>query len=511
MDAAPDSAAAAVLPVAPPVFTHRQVLRVLSGVLLCTLLAALDQTAVVPAVPTMAAELNGFGHLAWIVSAYLLTSTAATPIFGKLSDTYGRRIMLLPALVLFATASVLCAMSDSLWQLIAARALQGIGGGGMVAMAQASIADVVAPRERGRYQVYMTAVWGVASIAGPVVGGWLTGQFSWRWIFWINLPICLLAMLLSDRALRLLVPQHRRTRIDYAGAALLTGAIAAFLLVLSSGGSTYPWISAPVIGAALAAVVLFVLLALRERMAADPLLPPRLFANHTLVSGVCIGFLAATGTLGGTFLLPMFLQLGRGVGAAASGMQIVPFLLASVFGAYMFGFASRRFGRAKGAVVMALSISTTGFTLLAFAGRDTPDVVVTLMMVLAGGGLGTCMPGSLVIVQNAAGRTDIGAATGAALLLRSLGGAFGSTIAGAALAVGFAARLATTGGMPIDLGAMRQGSAAFAGLDAAGRVAAQAALARGFHLAFAACAVAAGAGLAIALLMPDTPLRSSRT
>ena len=228
-----------------PAFTHRQIMRVLSGILLCMLLAALDQTAVVPAVPAIAADLNGFGHLAWIVSAYLLTSTAATPIYGKLSDIHGRRALLLPAIVLFVIASALCGVAQSLPQLIAARALQGLGGAGLMSMAQSAIADVIAPRERGKYQAYMSGVWGVASIAGPIVGGWLTDHLSWRWIFWINLPIGLVAFVLSSRALKLLKVRRQQTRIDYVGAAMLAGLVTACLLMMSWGGMAYAWFVRP--------------------------------------------------------------------------------------------------------------------------------------------------------------------------------------------------------------------------------------------------------------------------
>ena len=224
-----------------PNFSHQQILRVVTGILLCILLAAIDQTVVVPAVPAIAADLHGFGHLSWIVSAYLLTSTSATPIYGRLSDIYGRRALLLPAIVLFVVASVLCAIAGNLWQLIGFRALQGLGGGGLMAMAQAAIADVVAPRERGKYQAYMAGTWGVASIAGPILGGWMTDQFSWRYIFWINLPIGIAAYVLSDRALRLLKVRRLAVKIDYLGAALLTGLVASCLLVMSWGGSDYAW------------------------------------------------------------------------------------------------------------------------------------------------------------------------------------------------------------------------------------------------------------------------------
>ena len=293
MDAPASPANLATAANALPNYSHRQILRVITGILLCILLAAIDQTVVVPAVPAIAADLHGFGHLSWIVSAYLLTSTAATPIYGRLSDIYGRRALLLPAIVVFVIASVLCGAAQSLWQLIAARALQGVGGAGLMAMAQAVIADVVAPRERGRYQGYMAGTWGVASIAGPILGGWMTDHASWRWIFWVNVPIGIGAFLLSSRALKILPVRRQRARIDYAGAALLTALVAAILLVMSWGGSEYPWLSMPVVTAVIASVALLIALVWREVVAADPLMPPRLFANSVFSGGVVIAALTA--------------------------------------------------------------------------------------------------------------------------------------------------------------------------------------------------------------------------
>jgi EmrB/QacA subfamily drug resistance transporter len=496
----------------PQIFTHAQVLRVLSGVLTCILLAAIDQTVVIPAVPAIAADLNGFDHLSWIVSAYLLTSTCATPIYGKLSDIYGRRAMLLPAIVLFVIASALCAMSINLWQLIASRALQGLGGAGLMAMAQATIADIVAPRERGRYQGYMAGTWASASVAGPIVGGWLTDHISWHWIFWINLPIGAIAYVLTSRALRTLRHVPRPARIDYAGATLLTLCITATLLTLSWGGNEYAWSSPQIIVAASAAIVLLVVLCLQQRVATDPLLPPRLFSNKVIASGIAVAFLGSATLLGGTFLLPLFFQLVRGADAATSGSMIVPFMVAGPGGAYLSGQFSRRLGKTKGIMVAGLMLAVASFAVLSTVGADTPTLLILGVVFMAGLGLGTCMPTSMVIVQNAAARPDIGAATGALLLLRSMGAAFGSTLVGAALVGAFAAGLQSHGvTMQIDLSALRGREGAVLNLDPAVAAIARDSLASGFHMAFGICAGLAVAALVICLVMRDMPLRSGET
>jgi EmrB/QacA subfamily drug resistance transporter len=493
-----------------PRFTHKQIISVLWGILLCIFLAAIDQTVVIPAVPAMAAELNGFDHLSWIVSAYLLTATAATPIYGKLSDIYGRRALLLPALVLFIVASCLCAVAQTLGQLIAARALQGLGGAGLMAMAQAAIADVVAPRERGRYQGYMASAWGIASVAGPILGGWVTDALSWRWIFWMNLPIGLLAILLCYRALALLPVVSRAARIDWLGAGLLTGAITCFLLVLSWGGVSAPWISPQIGGLLVGGVALVLMLAMLEKRLDDPLLPPRLFANPVFLRGVTVAMLGSLCLFGGTFLLPLYFQLVAGADAQHSGLLVVPFLGSNCVGAYLAGQAARRLGRTKGILLVGLGATICGFLLLATMTPDTPRALGVVYMLLVGVGIGLIMPSSLVIVQNAAERRDVGVATGSLLFLRSMGGAFGTTVVGALLAVRFASAVAKLG-IPgqIDLSEVRGHAEVIGGLDAAARQALQVALTSGFHLGFLVCAGFAALAMLVAFGMRDLPLRSS--
>lgn len=493
-------------PEAPPVFTHRQILRVVTGILLCILLAAIDQTVVVPAVPSIAADLNGFGHLSWIVSAYLVTSTSATPIYGRLSDIYGRRAVLLPAIVVFVIASVLCALAQSLPQLILARALQGAGGGGLMAMAQAAIADVVSPRERGRYQGYMAGTWGVASVAGPILGGWITDQISWRWIFWVNLPVGIAAYLLSGAALKILVVRRREARIDWTGAALLTGCITSTLLLLSWAGSEYPWGSWPILALGILALMLLAALVAQSRRIAEPLLPPRLFADGVFVRSVMIASLTSAAMFGAIFLLPLFFQLARGADAALAGTMIVPYLGLNCVGAVTAGLLARRIGRSKLIILGGVGGAALGYGLLAFVEPDSSLAAIEIGMMMVGFAIGTTMPTTLVAVQNAAQRQDVGSATGALLFLRSMGGAVGSTMAGAILSGMFAAGLATRGQAPLDLGAMH-GPQSAAQLGAATYAAARESLAVALHWSFAGCAVTMALAFAVCWGLRDVPLR----
>jgi EmrB/QacA subfamily drug resistance transporter len=424
----------------PKTFTHQEILPVIRGVALCILLAALDQTIVVPALPRMAAQLGGGAHIAWVVAAYLLTGTAATPIFGKLSDIYGRRRLLNPALFIFIAASLGCAASANFWELVACRAIQGIGGAGLMTIAQTAISDVAPPRERGRYQIYMSGMWGIASILGPVAGGTLTDVLSWRAIFWVNLPLGLAAYFLSNRALAVL-PKHdgRGQKIDFAGAALLTAAVSAWLVLAASGGRDFHWVSGATVLLLAAGIAFTALCAWQESRAASPMLPLRLFANGTILGGLLLSATNALCTFGASLLIPLHFQIIRHGSAGASGLFMTPFLLAFVVMSYVGGQISRALGRTKPTMLIALATCLLGLLLLASMNAATPIPLCILYMVLLGGGIGLVQPNITVAIQNAAERRDIGIATGCMLLFRAIGGAFGATIAAAVLArAGFA-------------------------------------------------------------------------
>jgi EmrB/QacA subfamily drug resistance transporter len=418
--------------------------------------------------------------------------------------------LLLPAIVLFVAASMLCGFAENLFELIVARALQGLGGAGLMAMSQASIADVVSPRERGRYQGYMAGTWGVASVAGPILGGWMTDSLSWRWIFWINLPIGIAAYVLSSSALKLLTIKVRKVKIDYVGAAILSGCITTSLLVLSWGGTEYAWDSPEIIGLGVASVALLAALVWQERRNAEPLLPPRLFGNGVFSRGVVLSALNSGGMFGAIFLLPLYFQLIGGADASLSGTLIVPFLGANCIGAFTAGQLARRMGRVKIILVTGLGSAAAGFCMLATIGPASSSILTVLYMLVIGGGIGVCMPTALVTVQNAAERRDVGAATGAFLFLRSMGGAVGSTLAGVMLAAQFARHVAASGvTVPIDMGSLRVHEGSSVVLDAATRLVAQGALSSAFHVAFVACAVLEVGALLACWGMRDVPLRST--
>lgn len=496
----------------PIVHDHRAIMRVIGGIVLCILLAALDQTVVIPAVPAIANDLNGFGHLSWIVTAYLIVSTVTTPLYGKLSDSFGRRRLLMVAISLFILASVACAMAQSLTQLILFRALQGVGGGGLMSLAQAAIADVVAPRQRGRYQGYLAMVWAMASIAGPLVGGWVSDHMSWRWLFWINVPLGALAMVMCYRGLAHLRARGGRPQVDWIGAVLLAVAIVAFLLAMSWAGDAFDWISPQMGGLLLITAIAVALLAWQERRAADPMLSPRLFRNRAYVMGVGASALAALNIFLCIFALPLHFQLVRDADASTSGLLVVPFLLSTVAGNLVVAWLAPRMGRMRGILSGGFVAAAIGLVSLATVTPAVPTAMVLIAMTISGVGLGMTMVGTLISVQNALERRDMGAGTGALLVLRSLGSALGGALAGTLLALEFREAMTRAGiTQQLDLGALRHGSEAMSHLSPAVRQVLAGGVESGFHLIFAAGAVAAIIALVIVRRMPDLELRSSVT
>ncbi len=412
-------------------YSHAERLRVITGVLTCIMLVALDQSVVLPAIPQIAASLHGVSHVSWVISAYLLTTTATTPIYGKLSDHLGRRAVLAPALLVFLAACVVCALADSVPMLALGRALQGLGGGGLAAVGQAAVADVVPPRERGRYQGWFAATWAFCSIAGPVAGGLITQHLSWRWIFWGNLPLVAFALITSARALRGLPVAGTKGRIDYAGALLLMFSVAATVLALTEGGTDFPWASAPEAAICAAALLGFALLAAQQRTSPAPLLPAALLGRIGHVAA--LGGLSSAAMFTAIFLLPLLLQWIYGETASTAGMHLVPLLFATAIGAFAAGQVTRRTGRVKPVLAAGLLVGVTGFALLCLSLHAASPAYPVAFAALAGVGLGALMPTTLVTVQSLANRSEMGAATGILLVVRAMGGTFGATLAGLAI------------------------------------------------------------------------------
>jgi EmrB/QacA subfamily drug resistance transporter len=502
--------AAAKSPTAAP-FTHEEIVRVMWGIGLCIFLSALDQTIVVPSVPAMAADLTGFGQLAWIVSVYLLTSTAATPILGKLSDLYGRRATLLASVAIFTAASALCAVSATLPQMVLFRGLQGIGGAGLIAMAHATMADIAAPRERGRYQVYLSGTWGAASIVGPTLGGYLTDHLSWRAIFWINLPLGLLAFVLTQQTLAILPRRPRQSApIDLPGAIFLIAAVTAGLLLLGWGGNDYDWTSPTIIGLGTVAAISLALLTITERIVPEPLLPARLFVNPVVRSGFALSLCNAICMMGTTFLLPLYFQFLRGADASSSGIRLMPFLLAFVVLSYVGGRLARRLGRTKWLMVLASAITGIGLALMATTDETTSIAISSAYIVIVGGGIGLIQPCITMTVQNAVEIRDLGIATSGTLLFRMIGGAFGATLVGTIVVSRFNTGMERLGiSSDATLATIRAARDHFGDIADLSPAAIEQVLDSSFHLAFLGCATAAALGLLIALAAKDPVLRTA--
>src|SRR5215475_5053570 len=404
-------------------------------------LAALDQTIVSTALPTIVGDLGGLNHLSWVVTSYLLASTVSTPIYGKLGDMMGRKPVFLAAILIFLAGSMLAGLSQTMGQLIGFRALQGIGAGGLMVGAQAIIADIVPPRERGRYMGLIGSVFAVASVAGPLLGGFLVDNLSWRWVFYVNLPVGALAVVIVSRRLHLHTP-HVRHQIDYLGFSLLGSGVAALILLTTWGGSEYAWGSTTIIGLGIVGILLLAVFVWWEGRAPEPILPLQLFRSPVFDVANAMGFTIGMAMFGAIIFIPLFLQIVYGVSPTKSGLLTIPLMGGLLVTAILSGRAISRIGRYRPFPIAGTAVLTVGMFLLSLLGVDTPPWVASVYMVVVGVGLGLVMQVLVLAVQNDARPEEIGVATASATFFRSMGGAFGVALFGTIFATRLSDQLA---------------------------------------------------------------------
>jgi EmrB/QacA subfamily drug resistance transporter len=424
----------------PEALSRRRIRLVMGGLLLGLLIAALDQTIVATALPTIAGDLHGLSHLSWVVTAYLLSSTASTPLWGKLGDLYGRKTIFQIAIVIFVIGSALAGLSKSMAELIAFRALQGVGGGGLIVGAQAIIGDVVSPRERGRYQGVFGAVFGVSSVVGPLIGGFFVQSLSWRWVFYVNLPIGAVALAVTALVLPGTVSRIHHA-IDYLGTALLAALSTALVLITTLGGTTYRWSSSPIIVLIIASVVLLIGFAVTERRAAEPVLPLSLFRNRIFSTTSAVGFVVGFGMFGAITYLPQYMQVVRGVSPTSSGLRLLPLMAGLLVTSTTSGALISRWGRYKVFPVAGTAFMVVGLFLLSRLGVSTSTLDASIFMFVLGVGLGGVIQVLVIAVQNAVEYRELGVATSGATYFRSIGGSFGTAVFGAVFSARLAANL----------------------------------------------------------------------
>ena len=417
---------------------------IIGGVLLSMLLAALDQTIVAPALPTIARALGHAEYLPWIVTGYLLTATAMAPLYGKISDVYGRRPVIYAAILLFLLGSLVSALAPNMLVLVIGRAIQGAGGGGLFALAQTVIGDLVPPRERARYAAWISGTWAVASVAGPLLGGLFAEHLHWSLIFWINLPIGFLAMAIINNPLRKLPIAAKNHRIDGLGAVLLVIATSLLLLALNWGGSAYPWASREILELVACSAVFWAFFALRLLRASEPLISLEVLSNPIVLAGTISMFMLQAANIGASVYLPVYLQSVVGLSVSESGTAMLGLLLGTVAGAAFSGRMIPRFVHYKRIAMIGVSLAIVCIGVLSAIAEHASLLEVEILTTLIGLGSGTTFPVATVSVQNAVDRAHLGVATGVLTFLRTLGGALGVAMLGA-VALGYGLPLSAEG------------------------------------------------------------------
>jgi EmrB/QacA subfamily drug resistance transporter len=409
-------------------------IRVVFGALgVVVLLAALDQTIVATALPTIVGDLGGLEHLAWVVTAYILAGTVAIPLYGKLGDLFGRKIVLQGAIVIFLVGSLLCGLAQNMNELIAFRAVQGLGGGGLFPVATAIVGDTISPRDRGRYQGIFASIFGFATVIGPLLGGFFVEQVNWRWIFFVNIPLGLVSLVVIGIVFH--SPAARgKASIDFVGAAAITGSLTGIVLFASLGGTTWAWASAQSIAVLACGLVLGLLFVFWERRAADPILPLPLFHNRVFSAMSGVSFVVGVTMFGALTYLPVFLQIVKGMSPTHAGLLLTPMTAGTICGAIASGRLASRTGRYKGFLLAGIAVIVVGVGLLSRLGVETTIGYVLVSAIVVGLGIGMSFPMQTIAVQNAVPLSQMGVGTSGVLLFRQLGASVGLAAFGALFA-----------------------------------------------------------------------------
>ncbi|GAA1567273.1 MFS transporter [Actinomadura kijaniata] len=501
------------VPKAPRMPKGRELAVVLGALMLTMLLAALDQTIVSTALPTIVSDLGGLNHLSWVVTAYLLSSTASTPLWGKLGDQYGRKPLFQLSIVIFLVGSALCGLAGDMTQLIAFRAIQGLGGGGLMVLVVAIVGDVVPPRDRGRYQGLFGAVFGVSSVCGPLLGGWFVDNLSWHWVFYINLPLGVLALVVVAIVLRAPSERHRHS-IDWAGALLVVGWSVALVLMTTWGGTEYAWLSPQILGLGALAVVLIVAWVAAEARAAEPIMPLRLFRDQVFALSSSIGFVIGFAMFGAMTFLPLFLQVVHGVTPTMSGVHLLPMMVGMLVASIGSGQLISRTGRYRIFPIVGTPIVAAALYLLSRMDERSTTLAMSLKFALLGFGIGLVMQVLVIAVQNRARYEDLGAATSGVTFFRQIGGSFGVAVFGSVFANRLAENmtdLVRRGGVPanFDASAVQANPALMERLPARARADILHAYSEAIHTVFLWAVPVAIVAAVLTWFLRETPLRGA--